>query len=324
MTRRHAWIALQAIVTAVVLVWLFRRIDQRAFRALFVATPLWYYAVSLAVIVGGQLLYAWRWRLLLVANGVHVGPGLVLRQYYVSLFINNFLPGTVGGDVAKVYYLGRQHGYGAVTASVLLDRLLGIGILALASAAALWLTPLASPRLLAARVAVSLIAAGIAVVVVVALTGTGGLRERLARFGRGAERVGERLQRFRLDVAAPVRQPAVVVQAAAVVIGYFVAVTFVYLWFVELNSPARPTFLEMFMVATSTSVLSNVPLSLNGLGVREQLHVWLLEPLGVPAEVALALSLLVYGHLLVSSLAGLVLWLRMPATGAGVVERAGA
>lgn len=30
------------------------------------------------------------------------------RFYYIGLFFNNFLPGSVGGDVVRVYYLGRM------------------------------------------------------------------------------------------------------------------------------------------------------------------------------------------------------------------------
>jgi hypothetical protein len=41
----------------------------------------------------------------------------------------------------------------------------------------------------------------------------------------------------------------------------------------------------------------------------------------VPAEVALAISLLMFAHLLVGSLLGLVLWLRMPALPADAAER---
>jgi hypothetical protein len=68
---------------------------------------------------------------------------------------------------------------------------------------------------------------------------------------------------------------------------------------------------------TATAVLSNIPISLNGLGLREQLHAALLAPLGIVPEVAVAISLLLYAHLIVMSVVGLVLWLRQPARAAG-------
>jgi hypothetical protein len=64
---------------------------------------------------------------------------------------------------------------------------------------------------------------------------------------------------------------------------------------------------------TTASLLSNLPVSVNGLGLRESLHALLLQPLGVPREAAVAISLLIFAHLLVSSLLGLLFWLRLPA-----------
>ena len=57
----------------------------------------------------------------------------------------------------------------------------------------------------------------------------------------------------------------------------------------------------------------NVPVSVNGLGIREQLHALLLQPLGIPREAAVAISLLLFGHAVLSSVFGFVLWVRMPA-----------
>jgi uncharacterized membrane protein YbhN (UPF0104 family) len=136
------------------------------------------------------------------------------------------------------------------------------------------------------------------------------LAERVRWLGVGAVATAERLQRLRLDMAAPLGRPAIVAQAAAVVVGYAIAITAVYQRFVLLQSGAAPPFVAMFAVVTATIVLSNVPLSLNGLGLREQLHASLLAPLGIAPEIAVAISLLLYAHLVVASLIGLAFWLR--------------
>jgi hypothetical protein len=64
---------------------------------------------------------------------------------------------------------------------------------------------------------------------------------------------------------------------------------------------------------TTASLLTNIPISINGLGLREQLHAILLQPLGVTREAAVAISLLTFAHLLVSSLLGVLFWLQLPA-----------
>ena len=117
-------------------------------------------------------------------------------------------------------------------------------------------------------------------------------------------------------MAMLLRQRRVLAYGAGLVLVYFLALSLVYLWFMDIGGTARPPLVAVFTAVTMTGVLSNVPISLNGLGVREQLHVWLFAPLGVPNEVAVAISLLLFGHILVTSLAGMVLWLMQPATAA--------
>lgn len=310
--RSRWWFLVQAAVSAGLLILLANRLDLASFRDLFARVPLSFYLLSLGVVLAGQVAYAWRWRLLLHAAGVPVPFSEVVRQYFVGIFVNNFLPSTVGGDVAKVYYLGREHGFRVVTASVALDRLLGVGVLALLATAALSVSSVTAPRLLVAQMACAAIALAAGAIVIVTNIGTGGLPDRVRRFGSRAVSLAGHLQRLRLDMAAPLARPIVIVQSAVVVAGYALAIALLYGRFIDLQGLAVPPFAAVFAVVSATTVLSNVPISLNGLGLREQLHAALLAPLGVPAEVAVAVSLLLYGHLIVASLIGLALWRQAP------------
>jgi uncharacterized protein (TIRG00374 family) len=307
---RAPWVAVQAFVTVLLLALLARSLDLDALRRLLTQLPLSFYFLSLAVVIAGQVAYAWRWRLLLTAAGVRAPFPVIVRQYFVGIFVNNFLPSTVGGDVAKVYYLGQAHGYRSVTASVAMDRVLGVGLLAALAAAALAVSPISAARLTVAQLAcvgVAMLALGF---LVMTRVGTGGLAERVRWLGHRAVAVAERLQRLRLDMAAPLARPATIAGAAAVVVGYAIAVTAVYQRYVVLQGGVAPPFLAMFAVVTATVVLSNIPVSLNGLGLREQLHASLLAPLGIAPEAAVAISLLLYAHLVMASLIGLLCWLK--------------
>jgi uncharacterized protein (TIRG00374 family) len=313
MIRRYLWLAVQGVISVALLTWIFRGLDRHAFSALFADLPLWFYVISLAVVLGGLALYAWRWWLVLTITGADVPLSTAIQQYFIGVFVNNFLPSTVGGDMAKVYYIGRQHGYRAVAASVVVDRVLGVGILAILATAAAWLSSPDSSRLVASRLIVTGIAGALTVAIALVIFGTGGLARWLAPFGQRAVSIATHAQQFRVDMAAPLKHPVILGQAILAVLTYFVCLTLVYLAFLTEHSIVLPSFTALFTVVATTAVLSNVPISLNGLGVREQLHVWLLAPLGVPTEFALAISLLLFAHLLVASVVGLVLWLRMPA-----------
>src|SRR5258705_10999 len=310
--RKQLTFAVQAAVSVALLALLFRRLDISALRALYTTMPVWFYLLSLAVVMSGQVLYAWRWRQVLAAAGVSITNGTAIRQYFIGIFLNNFFPSTVGGDMAKVYYLGRLHGYRPIAASIVLDRLLSIGLLAVLATTMYWVAPDPSPRFAATRAAVTVIAAMLILFLVLAARGTGGLPERLSRFGALAVGLAERAQRFRYDMAAAAKRPQIMLQSAAVVAIYFFALTAVYRVFFTISTSAHPAFLTLLTAVTTASLLSNLPVSVNGLGLREQLHALLLQPLGVPREAAVAISLLIFAHLLVSSLLGLVFWLRLP------------
>jgi glycosyltransferase 2 family protein len=310
--RKHLTFAAQCVVSIGLLTLLFRRLDLSALRLLYATMPIWFYLLSLGVVIAGQVLYAWRWRQLLAASGVSVPLATVVRQYFIGIFLNNFFPSTVGGDMAKVYYLGRRHGYRPIAASIVLDRLLSVGLLAVLATTMYWVAPDPSPQFAATRAVITAMAATLIVILVVAARGTGGLPARVARFGAHAVALAERAQRFRYEMAAAAKRPRIVLQSAAVVVTYFFALTSVYRIFLSINTSAHPAFLTLMTAVTTASLLSNLPVSVNGLGLREQLHALLLQPLGVPREAAVAISLLIFAHLCVSSLLGLVFWLRLP------------
>lgn len=308
--RGRILVALQATVTIVLLGLLARQLDWHAMAALLHRLSVPYYLLSLVAVLVGQVCYAWRWQILLLATGRPVPFSAVLQQYFVGIFVSNFLPSTVGGDVMKVYYLGREHGYRRITASVMLDRVLGIGLLATLAAVCAWVAPVPSPRFVVARTGVTAIALGAFGVLAIAVTGTGGLSDRLARRGGWLATAGEHLREVRLFVSAPLQHPSVWLQAAAVVGGYACTIAALYAAFIGAQTGLKPPFLPVLIASSSTLVLSNIPVSVNGLGLREQLHAYLLAPLGVPTEVAVGLSLLFFAHVAVASVIGAVFWAR--------------
>jgi hypothetical protein len=213
--------------------------------------------------------------------------------------------------VARGYRLGREHGFHAVAASIVLDRALGIGLLSALAALAMWVAPVPDAAFRAVRMIMALTALGAAGGVAVMSTGTGGFSRRLARLGPRAALIAEHLQLFRQHCAT-VREPLVLVKAVAAVAGYFLLLTVAYEWFLDLQLGHVASFVSVLAVVAASSALSNIPVSINGLGLREQLHVVLLRSLGVPKESAVAISLLVFMHAWVLSLAGGVFWMRTP------------
>jgi uncharacterized protein (TIRG00374 family) len=105
-------------------------------------------AFSLHII--GLLISVIRWQVLLKAVGIKENFKNLLVIYWVSLFYNLFLPTSIGGDLVRVYDLNRATGKleGSI-ASVIMDRLTGmIVLLSIALAAILFNAKLYNPKLL--------------------------------------------------------------------------------------------------------------------------------------------------------------------------------
>lgn len=83
----------------------------------------------------------WRWYWLLRSRSFPFHIIETFRLYLIGVFFNYALPGSVGGDVVKAYYLARVERSRRLDAalSVLLDRVLGLySMLLLALAGVLW------------------------------------------------------------------------------------------------------------------------------------------------------------------------------------------
>ena len=70
-----------------------------------------------------------RWRLLLKAAGYHLGLGRAMGLQLIGFFFNTTMPGAVGGDLIKVYYVIRDNPNlqkSSAFLTILLDRLIGL------------------------------------------------------------------------------------------------------------------------------------------------------------------------------------------------------
>jgi hypothetical protein len=320
-TRKRLFFVLQCAVTGILLAFLFRGFDWQAFRKLLHGIPWSFYAFSLATVFVGQGIYAWRWHVLLAALGVPVSFVASFRQYMVGVFFNNFLPSTMGGDSTKVYYLGRSAGYLRVTASVLVDRVLGIFLVTTLAVLCLNTADQKATALLAARAVLTLVWFALATALVVIAWAPrhlwiGGLVRRWPALKPAADRA----VRLAAYIKTALRHPLVVVASSLVVFVYFLLLGLVYQQFIALATGARCALLPVIGVVAAIAALSNVPVSVNGLGLREQLHLALFATFGLAPEAAAGISLLLFAHLMLASVVGAVFWMRMKAAGGGALR----
>lgn len=133
--KRFLRLAVAIALTAVVLYWA----DPRQVLAAAAGADWRWIGVAVALVLVDRALMAMRWIELLVALAPGSRPPLpaILRVFFVSTFVSNFVP-SVASDMYRAYALSRYDVHLAEsTATVLMDRALGVLSVLLVGAAAL-------------------------------------------------------------------------------------------------------------------------------------------------------------------------------------------
>ncbi len=259
--------------------------------------------------LGGAL--QWNW--ILRAAGLGTPTREIVRLYFIGLFFNNFLPANVGGDAWKIVDLGRQeHRPLGVFCSTLLDRLIGLGALAALAVLVLGWAALRSIPL--PRIALVMIPVFVLLVSVLAFLISRRIGGRLPTLARGLklgrladplERVVEEFSHFRERVAwlNGVFVFSIGIQMARMVTHLLVARGLG----IELDADQ---VVQLLVLVPVLAVSLTLPVTINGIGLREQVSERLLiwAGLGVPQAVAMELGAFLV-QVVFSLQGGLLLWL---------------
>ena len=126
-------IARIAVATAAIL-WLLHGQDWGKLAEVFHSLNLGYFGLSLIVYALAQVVISVRWWLLLRAQSIHIDVLAAIRLFFLGLFYSNVMPGSVGGDLVKAWYVTKhteKRLEGVL--SVFLDRVIGlIGLILMA------------------------------------------------------------------------------------------------------------------------------------------------------------------------------------------------
>ncbi|MBN1806300.1 MAG: flippase-like domain-containing protein [Sedimentisphaerales bacterium] len=85
------------------------------------------YAATLGIFIVGQVIVGFRWWLLLRTQSIFIDLAAAVRLNFLGWFYNNFMPGSVGGDLLKAWYvtMHTEKRFEAAL-SVFVDRIIGL------------------------------------------------------------------------------------------------------------------------------------------------------------------------------------------------------
>ena len=258
------------------------------------------FVLAVLIYILSILISTFRWRLLLHER---FRISRLFSLYFIGSFFNHLLPGIIGGDAVKAYYLYRDTGRGApAVASVFMDRYIGFAALMLVGLIAFpfgfryfhgsyieWLLPLIILFFITASLALFGLRVGRRI------TFLSGFYDYFA------------LYRGKKSVIVKTLCISVVIQTIVICAVYVLSRG------LGVNVPLLPLFIFIPVIST----IATIPVSISGIGVREASFVLLFGFLGISPAQATAVSFAWFLSVATGSLPGLVEYLRYKRRGPG-------
>jgi uncharacterized protein (TIRG00374 family) len=259
-----------AVTTAVLLfVYVSNRDGWPEFRQNLGHSHLAWLLAAFACYAAANLLGVWRWHILLKNCGARMSLRKTFQLVMIGLFTNNFLPGAMSGDVVKGFYASRERPgqKPTVIMSIVMERLLGFGAMFIVSTALilnrydkLCATPLTN---ISVHIYLALFAVGIIILALTKWTDIGRIFPfwKKLPFQAWLAEAGQAYQIF-------IRHPAcfwggMILSAFA---HLFLILTF---YFVSLALTMNLNFFDLAAVLPFIAILTIIPATINGFGIRE-------------------------------------------------------
>ncbi|WP_340117340.1 lysylphosphatidylglycerol synthase transmembrane domain-containing protein [Pelagibius sp. 7325] len=257
---------------------------------------------AVLLLAGIALVSGLRWWLV----GRAIAAPLALRDcislMFVGIFFSQVLPTSIGGDAVRILYAGRRGlPYGRAFSGVMLERIGGLlALVLMVAGGALWLGERIDPPLLR----LALIAALPGLLVVLAML----CCLDLMPLPRGLLRVGRPFFALAADARKVLLAPlGSLILLALSVLSHLLTVGAVFVLAIGLGVGLE--FSAALAAVPAIVLITFIPLSFAGWGLREGAAVVMLGFVGLAPEEAVALSVLLGVATLIAGLPGLAFWL---------------
>ncbi len=311
--KQRLFALLKLAVSIVLLYLLLRSMDTAVVAGILGRLPIMAIAAACALLVLQTLVLALRWWLVMAAIGVPLKYGKIVPLTYMGVFFNQVLPTSFGGDAVRMWQAYRAGvPTEAAVGSVLLERISGVIGLVVLTTLGVWY--------MGASIDNEVIRLGLLAVLPLTFLGA----YVLASLDRMPDRlrrlpVLRDLARLAVNSRRVLFKPATAIPLLLLsILSHALAAGAIYAFAAGLQLDL--SFWVCLALFPAVVLVTLIPISFAGWGIREGAMVALFAFAGVTADTALALSLAFGVALLAASLPGCAWWLTW--RGAALVETA--
>jgi len=312
-TKKWVKFAARASVTAFLFVFLLKSVSwSTLFTTLVHAQHAWQ-LMGLAVGVLCIVLSSFEWHYLVQAEGIHTDLARLIKLYLVGIAFSHFLPSSMGGDVAKAFYVGRDSGNMAGAASsVMLSRMTGfLGMLIIALPSLLiwhsWFASKVIVEFLLLSLLLLVLISGAVIISLCLPKASSCLLLKSRWIPKGAVITAMELGQ---TLGSAVRRPRSLTIAILFGVLFWIASLLNYYGYAVALGIHAPLFFYAIAIPFS-SIIAFLPISINGFGVREGALVYIFSTIHISPSSSLLLALLMDTQVLLFGAIGGCIYLTM-------------
>lgn len=303
------FLVLKSMVSIGLLTWFFISIDwMEALTTIKNGKPMYLFLAFLAIQLT-VLSSVWKWKLTIHTfeeiDHSSIKFSYLSRLYYIGLFFNNFLPSSIGGDVMRIFYLGQKIGNVKASTSVAFERLTsGLAMLVIILVGALFFDKI-RPFLTSIYLFIGILLVFL-LLFIWFFKKYNGESQANNKWLLKSNRV---LLDFRTSLR-PFKQAPISWWISISLLS--VAFQLGMAWINQLlfkSFGLDVPFYQLLVFITFISIITMLPISVNGLGVREASYVLFFKEIGMLSSISVSVSLLFFLLVAISSLCGGLFWL---------------
>ncbi len=291
--KRMVLLSIKVFVSALLLYAVLKKAGPRNVLEHLRSMSPWYFLLASLIYLVIALLASLRLRLLL---NKQYPVGKLFSLQLIGSFFNNILPGAIGGDVVKVYYLyGETRNGGMSFGSVFLDRYMGVFV-RLSMGLIAGLAAFKELKTIGMHTAIPLFFTVFLLISLVFFK---------LRIGKSIST----LSAFYDYTADVLKKKSILLELAALsAVGQALLILMIAV--IAMGMGEKLSFTALFILVPVILTAMIIPLSISGFGIRESAFVLLFSLVGIPASVSTSISFLWFLSMALASLFGLVEYLR--------------
>lgn len=305
--KKPFWLFLRIVVSGILITYLLYKVDIKSIFSSLNSVNLFWLALAFSLIFVGNLISGYRWQLLLTTQDIHIPLKTLISSLLVGRFFNNFFPSTIGGDIMRTYDTSKYSKNTAVSmTAILVERLTGFLALLLIAALALvfGFHTIGDTFLLWVLIGffsfIILLFLGL-------FNATLSCQIRRIFNLRGLSRIKGKIDKIyqALDLYKSRRKDLLI----TFLLGFLLQINVVaHYYFIGLALGLNISLLYFFIIIPLILMILLLPVSINGIGVRENAYVLFFGKIGVEGSISIALSWLAFGMMLIIGIIGGVIY----------------